>query len=363
MRLAPHAQPPRSALWMIPQAMLICAALLAACAPAPRPQTLVVAEGLDQPRGMALEADGSLLVAEAGAPGATVTPPVTTNRSGRVARIRPDGGREVIVDQLPFTLDTSTGTSVGPTDVAVIGDTLYLLTGEGGDPLSRSVLRITPGEPPQMVASFLAFALKNNRSGEMSGGAGVQANPYAMAVSPEGDALLVSDGASGRVLRVTLDGAITVFAEIKGMPPLTGLDFGPDGRLYFTVFSVLPHTPGTGELWAADTQGALALVAGGLTMPIDVGFDAAGAMYLLEFSDGQAPKKPYAPGRGRLLRIAPDGGRAVVLDGLNFPTSMRFTPTGDLLIATSGAFSEAGAGAIVRVRCADLHAPGACPAP
>ena len=120
------------------------------------------------------------------------------------------------------------------------------------------------------------------------------------------------------------------------MPPLTGLAFGSDGRLYFADFSALPHAPGSGAIWAADSAGKLMPAVTALTMPIDVGFDNAGALYVLEFSDGRRPAQPYAAGLGRLLRIERDGARTVVLDRLNYPTAMAFSRAGDLYIAVNG---------------------------
>jgi hypothetical protein len=115
------------------------------------------------------------------------------------------------------------------------------------------------------------------------------------------------------------------------------------------MFSTLPHAPGTGEVWAMDSSGNLAIAVRGLTMPIDVGFDAAGGMYVLEFSDGRQPNQPYAAGSGRLLRIGRDGAAMVVRDRLNYPTAMAFSHAGDLYIAVGGAFATAGQGAIVMI--------------
>jgi hypothetical protein len=96
-------------------------------------------------------------------------------------------------------------------------------------------------------------------------------------------------------------------------------------------------------------------------MPIDVNFDGAGSMYVLEFSDGRRPAQPYAAGLGRLLRIEHDGARTVVLDQLNYPTAMVFSHAGDLYIAVNGAFSAPGQGAILKIACRALGAPDACP--
>lgn len=195
----------------------------------------------------------------------------------------------------------------------------------------------------------------------MVGANAAAANPYAMAAAPDGGALFVADGASGRVFRVGLDGAIRVFAELPEAPPLTGLAFGPDGRLYFANFSKLPHAPGSGAIWSVDPSGKLALAAGDLTMPIDVGFDAAGSMYVLEFSTRARPEGAIAASDGRLLRIASDDTRTVVLGQLNYPTAMAFSPAGDLYIAVSGAFRARGQGAILKIDCAALGVPAACP--
>jgi hypothetical protein len=340
--------------------LLALVVLLASCAaPAGRVGAEPFAGGLNQPRGLAFDGAGNLLVAEAGAimAGEAVTPPVTSNRSGRVSRLAPDGSRATVLDGLPFTHDTATATDVGPADVLLRDGALYVLTAEGHAPLSRLLLRVAEGREPETVANFYAFALEDNLFGQMMGAAGVQSNPYAAAVGPGGE-VFVSDGASGRVLRVAQGGAISVFAEVPGMPPLTGLAFGPDGRLYVAVFSVLPHSPGTGAVWAAGGDGAAQAVVESLTMPIDVAFDPAGRMYVLEFGDGREPRDPYGAegvaGSGRLLRMGPGGAREVLLDGLAHPTAMVFAPNGDLYLAVRGAFSGPGEGEVVRVECGAL---------
>jgi sugar lactone lactonase YvrE len=335
-------------------------ALLPSCAARPVAEQYVV--GLNQPRGMAFDAGGNLLVAEAGAPdsAAAAGTPIVTNHSGRVLRI--DAGRRVtvVVDHLPFTHYAEQGADIGAADVTLIDGVLYVLTGEGYDPLSRSVLRMAPDGAVQPVASVLNFATANALEAQMLGANAAVANPYAMVAAPDGSALYLADGASGRVLRAGLDGSIHVFAELPESPPLTGLAFGPDGRLYFADFSKLPHTPGSGAVWAADTSGKLTRAAGDLTMPIDVGFDAAGTMYVLEFSTRARADPAYAASDGRLLRIEPGGARTVVLDRLNYPTAMAFSRAGDLFIALNGAFGGIGQGSILKVACAALGAPQAC---
>jgi sugar lactone lactonase YvrE len=331
-------------------ALLVGISLLAACAP--RATAEPFATGLNQPRGMAFDDAGNLFVAEAGAAAIGAS-------SGRVMQISPRGELSVAVDGLPFTHLPDHG-DVGAADVAMLGGALYVLTGEGHAALSRSVLRALPDRSAQPVASLLNFAAAG-LSPDLIGSGLVASNPYALAAAPDGRALYVADGASGRVLRVTLDGKISGFAALPHMPPLTGLAFGPDGRLYFANFSALPHAPGSGAIWAAARSGKLTPAATELTMPIDVGFDSVGSMYVLEFSDGRRPAQPYAAGLGRLLRIERDGARTVVLDQLNYPTAMVFSRAGDLYIAVNGAWSAPGQGAILKIACRALGTPQACP--
>jgi hypothetical protein len=162
---------------------------------------------------------------------------------------------------------------------------------------------------------------------------------------------------------LTLDGAIRVFAEAPDAPPLTGLAFGPAEQLYVALLSELPLGPGRGAILTVTPNGELAVVVPELTMPIDVGFDAAGTMYVLEFSQGGTPTQPYIPASGRLLRIGPEGARRVVLERLNYPTALLFSSTGDLYIAHHGAFSAPRAGAILKIACRGLGEPAACPPP
>ena len=330
-----------------------------------QPRVEPFATGLNQPRGMAFDDAGNLYVAEAGAaePGADEWVSPSTNHSSRVLRI--SSGREVttVLDGLPFTQYEIAG-DVGATDVQVLGDTVYVLTGEGyDDQLSRAVLRVSPGEPPQRIANLLTFAFATTPAAEQLASGAVPSNPYAMAVAPDKEVLYITDGASGSVLSVTLDGITRGFATLPNMPPLTGLTFGPEGQLYVAMLGALPLARGSGAIWVADGHGHLSLAAAELTLPIDVVFDAEGAMYVLEFSDVLQPTKPYTAGTGRLLRIAKDGAQTIVLDRLNYPTAMIFSRTGDLYIAVHGAFSAPGQGMIVKVPCRALGSSGTCPRP
>ncbi len=163
---------------------------------------------------MAFDDAGYLYIAETGAH----DPPTAggeipeSNHSGRVVRITPDGHMTTVVTGLPYAYYKANG-DVGATDVVWQAGSLYVLTGGGyDDRLSRRVLRIRPNGTTQSVANIENFVINTTPMAEQMRTDNAS-NPYAMVAAADGSAFYVTDGASGRILRVTLDGKISVYAQ------------------------------------------------------------------------------------------------------------------------------------------------------
>ncbi len=144
-----------------------------------RPSVTTYTTGLTNPRGLAFGPDGKLYVAEAGVGGgqtpADIDPgcpvnvniysPYTAGYSGRVTRVLADGTTETVSDNLPSMTDAFGG-SYGPTDVAFIGGTLYVLIEMGGCSHALpedlpAILRVNPDGSTDSVANLNAWLARN----------------------------------------------------------------------------------------------------------------------------------------------------------------------------------------------------------
>jgi hypothetical protein len=144
----------------------------------PRPSVTKYATGLTSPRGLTFGPDGRLYVAEAGVggelaptgePGCPVDiniySPYTAGYSGRVIRVRANGKKEVVADKLPSMTDNG-GANYGPTDVAFIGNTLYVLIEMGGcshglPDSPAAILRVNRNGSTSRVADLGAWHAAN----------------------------------------------------------------------------------------------------------------------------------------------------------------------------------------------------------
>ena len=328
-------------------------------APSLPPNATVVASGLINPRGFTFAPDGALVVAESGAvpdgfeaPFGPPTPmfrPATTT-TGRVSRIDlATGQRTSLAEGLPSSAG-SFGDTLGPSNVAYLGNDLYVLISAGpvhGWPNYPSgVYKVNPDGTVRPVANLDAFNSKSPVSfiapdDEIS-------NPYDM-VAGDG-ALWITDGNRAQVYKVTPDGTIARVADLStGHPVTTGITAASGGGIVTVELTAVPYVEGSGRVLRIGADGAVTPITRGTTVATGVASASDGTIYVVEHSVSLGKPPFLEPGTGRLARLSADGKLEAVAGGLNFPTIARIGPDGAVYVANVSVGGDHGEGQIVRI--------------
>lgn len=323
----------------------------------------VVADELFNPRHLTIGNDGIVYVALAGSGGdepifatpnagtpAVVEPVSTWGDTGSVLAITPDGNISTAASGFPSFVYG--GEINGPSGVAVVDSTLYVITdGAGPDtphvaPLEGrgaiSAVDLSTGEK-HVVADLEAFELQHHADPRHP----IDSNPFAVIAGPDG-MLYAVDAAGNDVLKIDPNtGEINLVVLLPGIPseqgsperdgrkeidPVpTGLAWAPDGGLYVSLLSGGPFLPGDASLLHVAMDGTVTTVADGLTMLGDVTIAPDGSLYVVTMSENFID--PAGPAPGSVVKIGADGKSTTVLSGLPFPGGIAFDHDGNAYIS------------------------------
>ena len=325
-------------------AALVLGLTLTACIdpePEPEARTEVVAQGLVNPIGLYVLADGSLLVAEEGTGENDDSAGVSLIADGRVDRV---------VSGLPSSRDSGDLSGVPMVGVSPDGATVYTAHfGQGSlltfpTPSAESVATGLVLGPDDLVADMVAL----NRVELV--------NPFDIAFTEDGTPVVTDASANGVAAR-NPDGTtrfIHRFDELRapGNESLR-IDAVPTGiarvddEFYVTLTGGCPYPEGSGRLVAIDEDRGERTVVAGLDMPIDVARADDGTIWVLEFArfdpdESCFTAQGYQPETGRLSRVVDDRIEPV-LEGLDFPGALAIAADGSIYV------SETFAGRVLRV--------------
>jgi hypothetical protein len=317
----------------------------------------VVADGLDNPRGIGFGPDGALYVAESGSGGSG--PCVAGGpeggetcfgRTGAVTRITKRSQHRVLTG-LPSLAEPGGVAATGPVDLGFSGRAGYLLIGNCGGPAERA--QFGPGARRlgkllkvdlrgiRAVADFPRFEAANDpdeSAGAVPGGEpGINSNPNGLLVRKH--AQLVADAGGNDLLKVDRKGRISVVAVFPprlvpappGIPDLppeipmqavpTTVVKGPDGAYYVGQLTGFPFPPGGANVFRVVPGQAPTVFADGFTNIIDIAFDKRGRLYVLEIAtNGLLSAGENELPVGRLVRVNRNGSRTTLAsEGLNAP--------------------------------------------
>jgi len=364
----------------------------------------VVADGLINPRNVAVADDGTLYISEAGtggdealnlpqqgaaSPDAGSTPeadaeaagpPPTRGLTGQVTMIAPDGTKTVVAKGLPsYNFEGP----VGPSGIVLADGKIWLAIGGAGpatavvDPLENenSVVQIDPGTGAVTKVADLGAEEKANNPDPNA----IDSDLYGMALGPDGKLYVADAGGNDLYTVDPASGDIALVATIPGLPlpagmtpppggnpsrgganeldpvPI-GVDVGPDGTVYLGLLSGGPFPPGAAKVVTVSADGQIADAATGLTMVVGVAVGPDGGLYASELSTnfGSQP-----PGAGNVVRVGPDGETQVSIDGLPFPNGIAFDKDGNLYIVTGTVSFGPPSGQVLR--CLGVALPAEAP--
>jgi sugar lactone lactonase YvrE len=265
-----------------------------------------------------------------GAMGSTIGPDgalyVTEGIVGRISRVDPQTGEKTTFASGLPTAIPAIGIG-GAIDVAFIDNIAYVLVTLVSDPLFPSsdvdgIYRVDGPDSFTVVADIGQFNLDNPPTIPFPYfiSTGLQ---YALQTYRGG--FLVTDAHLNRVLRVALDGEISVFIAFDNIVP-TGLEVRGN-TVYMDEAGADPHVPQDGKVVSFGPRSPTATeVASGNPFLLDVEFDGGGRLYALSHGTVDPLRDPSnaQPNTGALVKVNEDGTFTVITDGLDRPTSLEF---------------------------------------
>ena len=334
----------------------------------------VLASGLDGPRKLTFGPDGALYVAEAGRGGPRAIPSPNTpgavlsyGATGAITRIQ-DGEVERVVTRLPSLASPNGENASGVADIEFDAyGNAYAIIGFRRNPADRDSIIQVP--------DFSHLIAIENFDGGASWTRLVDLGAYELLNNPDGQNLntnlgdllikdnqaYVIDAGGNDLLSLRAFGSglelETVFPAQSTTDPLTGqevvrqfvptsITLGPDGAFYVGQLTGFPYQEGTARVYRLGAQGQPSVYAEGFTNIIDLAFDKAGGLYVLEYDADGISNGGEA---GALIYVSPDGAtRTTILDDeLIAPTGLKIGSDGDIYISNKGFF--AGEGEVLRI--------------
>lgn len=335
----------------------------------------VLADGLNNPKGLSFSPDGSLYVALSGIGGDGLSVPSPSGQgnlcygtSGAIAKIE-NGIAKPVLTGLPSVAFADGTGAAGPHDLKFDAQgKAYVVIGFAANPALRdrilgetdlgTIITLSLSKNTWIItADLVNYELSNKPK---SSSDEVVSNP--LSFSLDGDTIVLVDAGTNNVLSVNIDGSdLKLIAAIPNqiltnpifpgsksenfdrghVPPASAYSQAPptqieiqpvptdivkglDGAYYVSVFTGLTFPEGQAKIYRIDTDG-LTVYADGFTQLIDLAFDTEGNLYALQQMNASGWKGKLD---GSLIKIAIDGTRTTVLSGhgLESPAALTIGP-------------------------------------
>jgi DNA-binding beta-propeller fold protein YncE len=354
-----------------------------------------IAQGLDNPRHVAVAPDGDVWVAEAGsgAPPSisrscfdSAEGPACTGKTGAITKIDRWGQRRVVTGLASFA-PASGDSAIGPHGIFAGRGNVFFTNGGPTEPLrgGKTVLRdptLVSEEPISRLYGTLRVIGRHGRTFKLAdiwraefkhnwdaaeANDHIDSNP--VDVLADHGRLYVADAGGNTLLKVGPFGRVRPLAifpnktvpdpfggpddSMQAVP--TGVVKGPDGALYMSQLTGFPFPIGGANVYRVDPRtGAVSIYATGFTNIMDLDFGRNGTLYVLEI-DADSLIPPIGPSTdGGLFTVpwhrgAPIDGTPVALPAgtLTEPGGLAVGKRGELYVSNHG--RQAGVGEVLRI--------------
>ena len=268
---------------------------------------------------------------------------LTDLAAGRIVRMEEGGALTRIGPELPYGTDVI-GDPTGPYRIAFDAEGLVVAQGwapvdRGESPYDHSLLRFGPAGRLTVLSDDFW-------------------NPFDFAL--DGETIHVIDAARNSLERLEPDGRRTTLhrfprleiesSRLSSLSPTefsekevyrvdavpTALAYGGK-RIFVSLFGGFPYLERAGAVVSLDRSAPAAparLEVGELDNPVDLAFDDAGTLFLLEHGRFDQASG-FLPGSGRLSVVEPGvGGRREVLAGLTRPVTLLLLASGRMAVSS-----------------------------
>jgi hypothetical protein len=302
----------------------------------------VVADHLNNPRGLTVTRNGDVYDAEAGAGGATCFGPNCIGFTGAVVRVH-HGVALPVLSGLVSAAGRDGTFAVGSDDVAIgpdgsinVIETSLNLPNPPGLPRGATrqlghLLRFTAADGLQPIANITGYEFGHDPDGQ-----GKDSDPYAV-LSLGNGSYAVADAAGNDVFEVAPDGTLSLLAvlpnnNVGAQAVPTSLAKGPDGAIYVGELGGEEHggTPAGGaRVWRIDQHShALSEYRTNFTHISGLAFGPDGSLYVTELTRDPSFGNPA----GDVVRVAPDGTRTRLGRSLMFPAGVAVDSAGHVYV-------------------------------
>jgi sugar lactone lactonase YvrE len=274
--------------------------------------------------------------------------------SGQVTQIAPDGTQSVLASGLPSYAMGMETTGPAGIAVAADGTVILAVGGAGPAtaytealPNENSVVSIDPATGEVTLLSDIGAYERASNPDPFN----IDSNLYGVTVADDGT-IYVNDAGGNATYSVPAGGGDPVVLAVHpGLSLPEGMEAPPggnpgrgganeldpvptgiaavDGAVLVGYLSGGPFPPGAAKIVRVALDGTISDVAAGLTMVVGVATGPDGQLYASQISTNflQSPPAP-----GNVVRVLGDGSQEVVVDGLMLPNGIAFDQNGNLLV-------------------------------